>query len=239
MRSVEQVVGAAAARRALGARDRSLSGGEPDGVVQRLTLRRISGALAHALRVGVLPWQLRRDESAVGREGVRLPVVEVQLSRRADLLLRASDVLDVGQSDGDLVLAGALDLRLADAELVDAGADDVERPIERLRRDGRHLRRRLTSVDELDAALQVEAETRRLERDGERRRGQQAGDEKQDEAVAATVGHAPSILLRRREHEQQTAVVVVGGKQVGDGLRRQVALRVDRHALVQRADAPL
>src|SRR3954452_11857594 len=46
-------------------------------------------------------------------------------------------------------------------------------------------------------------------------------------------------LLRRRQHKQKAAVVVIGGKQVCDGLRREVALGIDGDALAELADAPL
>ena len=61
-----------------------------------------------------------------------LPVVEVQLGGRADLLRGALGVLDAGQADLDLVVARALELGLGDAERVDALAHDVERAVERL-----------------------------------------------------------------------------------------------------------
>ena len=239
MLAVEQVVGGADARSVRVVGDRSLLGAELGGVVERLTLRRVAGRLAEPLRVRILRRQLGRDRSAVRREDVLLPVVEVELGGRSDLLLRASEVLHVGQPDGDLVSARALDLGLADAELIDAAADDVERAVERLGRHRRHLLGRLALVDELDAALEVEAEPRRLGRDREQRRGEQTRDEKQDEAVAAAVGHRLPILLGGSEHEQQTAVVVVGREEIGDRLGRQVALGVDRDRLVERADAPL
>jgi hypothetical protein len=132
MVSVEQVVRRADARAASFVRDRSLSRRQQDGVVERLTLSRIARPLADPLGVRLLRRQQGRDRLAIRRERVSLPVVEVELGGRADLLLRASDVLDARQADRDLVSARALDLRLADAELVDARADDVERAIERV-----------------------------------------------------------------------------------------------------------
>src|SRR6478752_2097181 len=47
----------------------------------------------------------------------------------------------------------------------------------------------------------------------------------------------PSAL--RGQDNQETAVVVVGGEDIGDRLGREVALRVHRDALAERADPPL
>ena len=91
-------------------------------------------------------------------EHVGLPVVELELSRGADLLDRLVGVVDVGQADRDLVAPGALDLRLGDAQGVGALPDRLDRVVDRLRRDLGHLRRGPALVDELDAALEVEAE---------------------------------------------------------------------------------
>jgi len=93
------------------------------------------------------------------------------------------------QPDLDLVGAGALDLGLGDAELVDALADDVHGAVERVLRHLGLLRRGLALVDELDAALEVEALLGGLGHDDHEGRDQQAQDHQQDEAVASAVGH--------------------------------------------------
>ena len=72
---------------------------------------------------------------AVLVEDVLLPVVEEELSGRADLLRGALGVLDARQVDLDLVLARARELGLGDAERVDALAHDVQRALQRLRGD--------------------------------------------------------------------------------------------------------
>ena len=125
---------------------------------------------------------------AVLVEDVLLPVVEEELRRRADLLRGALGVLDAGEVDLDLVLARARELRLGDAERVDALAHDVERALERLRGDLRVLGG-LALIDEPDAALEVEAELRRVREQDGGRACEQAEDDQQDEKVAAAFGH--------------------------------------------------
>src|SRR4051794_1446458 len=220
-RGVRQVADRALAR----ARDRGELVGRADAAARR-------GAAGHV--------RVLRRRLAVGVEDVPLPVVEVHLRRRADLVGGLVGVLDVGQGDVDLVGARALDLGLGDAELVDALAHDVERAVDRVARDPR-LDGRLRLVGERHTALQVEAEARRLRQDHDGRRGDQGRDEQEDEEIAAAVGHGSreSSLFRRREHEEQPAVVVVGGEEVGGGAGRQIALRVDLHGVVEGAHAPL
>ena len=156
-----------------------------DGVEERQRGRdaRVAGRLpaghVRVLRIGL----------AVGPEDAALPVVEPHLGGGADLRGRLVGVLDVGQRDVDLVGARALQARLGDADLVDALAHDVQRAVDGVAGD-RRLLGRLGLVDERDAALEVEAQARRLRRDDRQRRHQQAGDEKQDEEVATTVGHS-------------------------------------------------
>ena len=118
-------------------------------------------ALAEQVRIRILRHRGPRLATVLplGRISVRLPVVELEPGRRADLLLGPGGVVDVRQPDGDLVAAEGLDLRLGDTELVDALAHDVDRAAER----GRvtfDCARRLALVDELDATLQVEPEDR-------------------------------------------------------------------------------
>ena len=112
---------------------------------------------------------LLRVGPAILVEDVRLPVVEVHLRGRADLGGGALGVLLARKADVDLVAAGALQLRLGDAERVDAVAHDVDRAVQRVLVDRRLLLGRARLVDELDAALQVEPEPRRLRGDHHQR----------------------------------------------------------------------
>ena len=146
-------------------------------------------------RLRILGLQLAGDRLAVRRQRVGLPVVEVQLGRRADLALGARGVLDVGQPDRDQVAARRLDLGLGDAQLVDALAHDVDRAVERVLGDLRRLRARLALVDELGSALEVEPELGLLGEDHEQRSRDQPQDEEQDEAVTLAVGHRSRRML--------------------------------------------
>ena len=132
---------------------------------------------------------LLRVVLAVLVEDVGFPVVEVQLRRGADDVRRPVRVGDARQGHLDLVAARALQLGLGDAERVDAAAHDVERAVERFRRDRRLLLRRLALVDELDAALEVETQFGLLGDDHHRRHGDEAEHREQDEEVATTIGH--------------------------------------------------
>ena len=169
--------------RVVGAKDRRPFGGALDRLV--LEQPELGGA-----RVGAAGGRrFGRRRLAFGADHVRLPVVEEQLRGLADLFLGARRVAHVRQGDGDFVFARALDFRLCDADLVDALAHDVDRPVQRFRVDFR-LRRGLALVDELDAALQVEAEARLFRRDHRHRGGYQTGDDEQDQGVAAAIGHS-------------------------------------------------
>ncbi len=147
----------------------------------------------HAARV--LP---ARDGQVVGRrlavrpEDVLLPVVELELGHRPDHPRRLVGVRDVRERDDDLVGARALDLRLGHPERVDALAHDVDRAGDRVARDLGRLRR-LGLVDELDAALEVQAQARRLRREHHRGAGQEGADEDEDQDVAPTVGHRAGL----------------------------------------------
>ena len=144
----------------------------------------------------ILGLELARDGLPVRRERVRLPVVERELGRRADLALGARGVTDVRQADGDLVVARGLDLRLGHAQLVDAVAHDVNRARERVRGHLRRLGAREALVDELHSALEVEAEDGLLRLDcagntgdDDQRADQQPNDDEQDEAISLAITH--------------------------------------------------
>ena len=181
---VQQVPGAVrrggvrVARRALG--------GELDGVVERQRRRRVT-RLRAARDAGVARVGLATRPHDVG-----LPVVEVQLGDLADLLFGALGVGDVRERDVDLVRPGTLDLRLGDAEVVDALAHDVDRAVDRVRRD-RRLLGRLGLVDQLDAALEVQAALGRLGQDDRQRAGQEQADEQQDAEVPGAVVHQDAL----------------------------------------------
>ena len=132
---------------------------------------------------------LGRVGLAVLVEDVLLPVVEEELGGRADLVGGALGVVDARQVDLDLVLARARELGLGDAERVDAVAHDVQRALQRLGGDLRLLGR-LALVDEPDAALEVEAELRRVREENGRRARDQPEDDQQDEQMAAAFRHA-------------------------------------------------
>ncbi len=92
--------------------------------------------------------------------------------------------MDAGELDGDLVGALARDDRLGDADLVDALPHDLDRAVEILLGNLPALRR-FRLEDDLEPALQVEAQGRRAEErqhDDPGHGGQDRGD---DEQVAA------------------------------------------------------
>ena len=159
----------------------------------RLSLRRALGGGVQAVDAS-LRVRVAGTGHAARADDVRLPVVELELSRRAHLLLGALRVLNVRQADRDLVLARALDLGLGDAERVRPLADRLDGVVDRLRRDLGHLGRRAALVDELDAALEVQPEPRLLlqgaaRNDQERRQRQQPGDCGEDREVSSATGH--------------------------------------------------
>ncbi len=149
-------------------------GGELDRVVEPVE-RELGGAVRLRGRVG---------------NYVRLPVVEEELRRVADLGDRALGVLDVGEPDADGVRAQARDLGLGDAQGVGPLADDLDRAVHVLALDLGVLGRRAALVDELGAAAQVQAELRVLGIDHGQGRQRQAQDEGEDEEVAAAAAHA-------------------------------------------------
>ena len=179
-------------------------------VVPELALDRRRGAArrdVHRLRARMLLRSgLDRREDVEGRlrlvrrEQVRLPVVELELRRRPDLLLGAGRVLDRRETDRDLVCACLLDLGLRDTERVRALPDRLDRVLDRLRRDLRHLRRRATLVDQLDPALEVEPEARLLRERGagdvdEQRQHEGERDDAQDAEVAFSGAHEVEAVL--------------------------------------------
>ncbi len=114
-------------------------------------------------------------------EDVRFPVVEEQLGGRTDLPRCLLGVLDARQVDLDLVLAGLVDLGLGDAERVDALLHEVDRPLHGVGVDDGLRRGRLCVVDELDTALQVQAELGRLGQDNCQRAADEGDDDEQYE----------------------------------------------------------
>jgi hypothetical protein len=164
---------------------------------------RVGRELQPLLRVAQLEVAERGDLAVQVQVQVRLPVVELELGRRAHLLLRARGVLHRRQPDRDLVRSGALDLGLGYAEGVGPLADRVDRVVDRLRRDLRDLRGRPALVDELDAALQVEAEAgglrqRRARDDHEQREREQRRHDAEHDPVATRIGHELGVSTRSK-----------------------------------------
>ena len=102
------------------------------------------------------------------------------LDQVVDDLLR---VVRARERHHDLVVALRLDLGLGDAERVDAAPDDLDGAVDGLGGDLAGLRR-LPLEHHLDAALEVQAEHGGAERDGDDRRGQEAGDDRDEEERA-------------------------------------------------------
>ena len=92
----------------------------------------------------------------------------------------ACGILDAGKLDDDLVVALRPDLGLRDAELVDAVPHDLDRAVEVLVRE-LAVRRRNCLQRDLEPALEVEAERRRLVERRSRDREQRDADERRDE----------------------------------------------------------
>ena len=151
-------------------------------------------------RGGLVEGVPARVDLAVG-EQVRLPVIELQASGGADLGLGALGVLHRWQADGDLLAARALDLRLGHAEGVDALAHRLDRVVDRLLGDLGDLRGRARLVDELDAALEVEAELgvlgeRSAGQDHQQREHEQCRDGAEDRQIADAVAHSRGVSTR-------------------------------------------
>ena len=109
-----------------------------------------------------------------------LEVEELELRGRADDLGRCLGILDAGKLDDDLVVALRPDLGLRDAELVDAVPHDLDGAVEVFLREIA-VRRRNRLQRDLEPALEVEAERRRLVERRSRNREQRDADERRDE----------------------------------------------------------
>ena len=123
--------------------DGLLGGGED--AADRLALVRV------LVRVGL----------AVLVEEVGFPVVEVQLGSGADLVGQILRVLETRDVDFNLVVTRLEKLSFGDTELVDALLHKVERTRHGIWRD-RLLSRWLRLIDELRAALEIQAKNRGL-----------------------------------------------------------------------------
>ena len=160
----------------------------------------------HRVEKGVERRERRRVATRDRRLGeILLEIEELQLSGRAEDRRRLCRIVDSSELDDDVGGALARDVRRGDAELVDAVENDVLR--------GLHLRRvdRLAAVrdrpeDDLEAALQIEAQRRLLIRrragDGEERGADRGGqdDRHEDEVVAAfshSRGRLAALFLAR------------------------------------------
>jgi hypothetical protein len=139
---------------------------------------------------GVGDLRVRRVGFPVGPDDVGFPVVEVQLGDFAHLFDGPLGVAGAGQPHRDLVGARALDLGLGHAEGVHALADDVQRPLNGVGGDLGLLGRGLALVDQLHAALEVQAQAGLLDHDRHGRGGDQPRDQQEDQPVAAAVGHS-------------------------------------------------
>ncbi len=179
--TIEQLVRELVERVVAGARvwilvERRAFGGALDGVVLPG-----DGALAAIDEIGIRP--------AILVEDVRFPVVENHLGGGADLLGHAIRVFDAGKVDFKLILAGNQQFRLGDAELVDAVAHDLQRALKRFFGDHRYLLGRLGPVDQLHAALKIEAQAGLPGSDDRDRNGDQPENGEQDEKAPAAIGH--------------------------------------------------
>ena len=123
-----------------------------------------------------------RQAADGGPDEIGLEVVELQHRRLADQLRRRSRIVDAGELDDDLVVALLPDLRLRDPELVDPLAHDVDRATEIFRRELVALRRHRFQ-DDLEAALQVEAERQLLMDRRARDRQKSNADERRQDAA--------------------------------------------------------
>ena len=177
---------------------RSASASEPYGPETTRFVLRIDDVVR--LGLAVLHLRLHLRQQAVQRRGLDrlaadgdgrpdervLEIEELELRGRADDLGRCCGILDAGKLDDDLVVALRPDLGLRDAELVDAIPHDLDGTVEVLVREIA-VRRRNCLQRDLEPALEVEAERRRLverrSRDCEQRDADECRDEQPDDEV--------------------------------------------------------
>ena len=175
-------------------------------LIERIEPRPVSGAVvAITLRIAPrgLPHRLKEPRDrllligvligiglAVLIEQIGFPVIKEQLRRRPHLLSRSLGVLDPRQIDLDLVPTGLQQLRLRHPERVHPLAHDVQRPLQRLRRNRRLLRRRLGLIHQLHPALQIQPQLGIALIEHRKRRGDQPQHEEQNEQGAMALGHA-------------------------------------------------
>ena len=110
----------------------------------------------------------------------RLEVKKLELCCRPDDLGGGFGILDAGKLDHDLVVALRPDLGLRDTELVDAVAHDLDRAVEVFLGEVT-VRRRNRLQRDLEPALEVEPERRRLVQRRAGGREQRDADERYDE----------------------------------------------------------
>ena len=113
-------------------------------------------------------------------ETVRLEVEELELGGLAEDADHARGILDAGEIDHDLVVALLADLRLRNAEPVDSVAKDLDRAVEVFLGEVT-VRRRNRLQRDLEPALEVEPERRRLVQRRAGGREQHDADERYDE----------------------------------------------------------
>ena len=173
-------------------------------LIERIEPRPVSGAVvAITLRIAPrgLPHRLKEPRDrllligvligiglAVLIEQIGFPVIKEQLRRRPHLLSRPLGVLDPRQIDLDLVPTGLQQLRLRHPERVHPLAHDVQRPLQRLRRDRRLLRRRLGLIHQLHPTLQIQPQLGIALIEHRKRRGDQPQHEEQNEQGAMALG---------------------------------------------------
>ena len=140
----------------------------------------------------------RREPAGVRRRRqIRLEVEQLELSRLAEDPDHAVRILDAREVDHDLIVALLADLRLGDAEAVDAVAEDLDGAVE-VGLLQRPVRRRHRLEGHLEAALEVEAESRLVadRRAGNREQADadQRRDDQRDENEVRSAIHAVSRL---------------------------------------------
>ena len=193
-RRLPGVGGLAVVQRALGDLVEGVKPRPVGRVVVAVTLRIAPRGLPHGLKeprdrllfVGVLIG----IGLAILIQQVGFPVIKEQLRRRPHLLGRPLGVLHAGQVDLDLVPPRLQQLWLGHPERVHPLAHDVQRPLQRLRRNRRLLRRRLRLVHELHATLQIQPQLGIALIEHHQRGGDQPQHEEQHAQGAMALGHA-------------------------------------------------